>query len=61
MRAGSEGPTLSELLLALVIVERDGLWVLASLGVALVSAGVVSGVIFAAVQAAMLLFAHLLP
>jgi hypothetical protein len=56
---GNMLPAVAISLLALAIVERDGLWVLAGLGVALVSAGVVSGVIFAGVKAAMLLFEHL--
>jgi hypothetical protein len=58
---GNVLPAVAISLLALAIVERDGLWVLAGLGVALVSAGVVSGVIFAAVKAALLLFHHLVP
>ena len=58
---GNVLPAVAISLLALAIVERDGLWVLAGLGVALVSAGVVSGVIFAAAKAALLLFHHLVP
>jgi hypothetical protein len=57
---GNVLPAVAISLLALAVVERDGLWVLAGIGVALVSAGVVSGVIFAGVKAAMLLFKHLL-
>ena len=57
---GNVLPAVAISLLALAVVERDGLWVLAGLGVALLSAGVVSGVIFAAVKAAMLLMQHLL-
>lgn len=57
---GNVLPAVAISLLALAIVERDGLWVLAGLAVALVSAGVVSGVIFAAVKLAMLLAARLL-
>jgi len=45
---------------ALAIVERDGLWVLTGLGAALVSAGAVSGVVFAGVKLALLLFERLL-
>ena len=57
---GNVLPAVAISLLALAIVERDGLWVLAGLAVALVSAGVVSGVIFAAVKLAMLLAERLL-
>lgn len=53
-------PAVAISLLALAIIERDGLWVLAGLGVALASASVVSGVIFAATtQPVLLLFHHL--
>jgi len=57
---GNVLPAVAISLLALAIVERDGLWVLAGLGLALVSATVVSGVIFAGVKATMLLIEHLL-
>lgn len=57
---GNVLPAVAISLLALAIVERDGLWVLAGLAAALVSAGVVSGVIFAAVKVAMLLAERLL-
>jgi hypothetical protein len=57
---GNVLPAVAISLLALAIVERDGLWVLAGLGVALVSAGVVSGVIFAGLKLAVLLFERLL-
>jgi len=57
---GNMLPAVAISLLALAIVERDGLWVLAGLGVALVSAGVVSGVIFAGLKLAVLLFERLL-
>jgi hypothetical protein len=57
---GNVLPALAISLLALAIVERDGLWVLAGLAAALVSAGVVSGVIFAAVKVALLLAERLL-
>jgi len=57
---GNVLPALAISLLSLAIVERDGLWVLAGLGVALFSAGVVSGVIYAAVKALLLLAEHLL-
>lgn len=57
---GNVLPALAISLLAPAIVERDGLWVLAGLAAALVSAGVVSGVIFAAVKVALLLAERLL-
>jgi hypothetical protein len=57
---GNVLPALAISLLALAIVERDGLWVLAGLGVATLATGVVSGVVFAAAKAALLLFQHLL-
>ena len=44
-------PALAISVLALAILERDGLWVLYGLGLALVAAAVVSGVILAAVKA----------
>lgn len=53
-------PALAISLLALGVVERDGLWVLAGLSLGVVAAGVVSGVIFAAIKATMLLFGQLL-
>ncbi len=45
-------PALAISLLALGILERDGLWILAGLGTAVVSAIVVSGVVYAMVKAA---------
>jgi hypothetical protein len=57
---GNVLPAVSISLLALAIVERDGLWVLAGLGVAVLATGVVSGVIFAIVKATLLLIEHLL-
>lgn len=49
---GNMLPALAISLLALGILERDGVWVLAGLGAAIVSAIVVSGVVFAMVKAA---------
>jgi hypothetical protein len=49
---GNMLPALAISLLALGILERDGLWVLAGLAMAATSAAVVSGVIFAMVKAA---------
>jgi len=49
---GNMLPALAISLLALGILGRDGLWVLAGLGVAAVSAVVVSGVVFAMFKAA---------
>lgn len=57
---GNVLPALAISLLALAVVERDGLWVLAGLGVGLFATGVVSGVIFALVKATMLVIEHLL-
>lgn len=53
-------PALAISLLALGVLERDGLWVLAGLTVAAVSAVVVSGVVFAMVKTAIFLFIKLL-
>jgi hypothetical protein len=49
---GNMLPALAISVLALGILERDGLWILAGLGTAVVSAIVVSGVVFAMVKAA---------
>ncbi len=49
---GNMLPALAISLLALGILERDGLWILAGLATAAVSAVVVSGVVFAMVKAA---------
>jgi hypothetical protein len=49
---GNMLPALAISLLALGILERDGLWILAGLVTAVVSAVVVSGVVFAMVKAA---------
>lgn len=53
---GNMLPALSISLLALGIMERDGLWVAAGLAAAVASAAVVSGVVFAFVKAAIFLF-----
>jgi hypothetical protein len=57
---GNVLPAVAISVLALAILERDGLWVLAGLAVALVSMLVVSGVIFALVKATLLLIDRLL-
>lgn len=49
---GNMLPAFAISLLALGIMERDGLWILAGLAVAAVSAVVVSGVVFAVIKAA---------
>jgi hypothetical protein len=51
-------PALAISLLALAVVERDGLWVVAGLALGVVAGSVVSGVVFAAIKATMLLFAQ---
>lgn len=48
---GNNPPALAIGLIALGILERDGLWVLAGLGVAALSVTVVSGVLLAIVKA----------
>lgn len=53
-------PALAISVLALAILERDGLWVLYGLGLALVAASVVSGVVLAAVKATMFALSRLL-
>lgn len=53
-------PALAISVLALAILERDGLWVLYGLGLALVAAIVVSGVILAAVKATLFALSRLL-
>ncbi len=57
---GNVLPAVSISLLALAIVERDGVWVLAGLGVAVLATGVVAGVVYAIVKATLLLVEHLL-
>ena len=49
---GNVLPSLAISLLALGVLERDGLWVLAGLAVAAAAAVLISGVVFAAVKAA---------
>lgn len=57
---GNMLPALAISLLALGILERDGLWILAGLVVAAVSAVVVSGVVWAMLQAAAYVVGNLL-
>lgn len=57
---GNVLPAVAISLLALALVERDGLCMLAGLGVALLAGAVVSGVVYVAVKALMLLADHLL-
>lgn len=49
---GNMMPALAISLLALGVLERDGVWILTGLATAAVSAVVVSGVVFATVKAA---------
>ena len=58
---GNMLPALAISLLALGILERDGLWVVGGLAVAVVAALVVSGVVFAMVKAALYFFTEVLP
>lgn len=57
---GNMLPALAISLLALGILERDGLWILAGLVAAAASAVVVSGVVFAIVKAAIFFFHEVL-
>lgn len=57
---GNMLPALAISLLALGILERDGLWILAGLMAAAASAVVVSGVVFAIVKAAIFFFHEVL-
>lgn len=57
---GNVLPALAISLLSLAILERDGLWVLYGLGLSLVAAGVVSGVVLAAVKATLFALSRLL-
>ena len=57
---GNMLPALAISLLALGVLERDGLWILAGLATAAVSAVVVSGVVFAAVKATLYFFTRVL-
>jgi hypothetical protein len=57
---GNMLPALSISLLALGILERDGLWILAGLVTAAVSAVVVSGVVFALIKTGIYFLTHVL-
>ena len=57
---GNVLPALAISLLALGVLERDGVWVLAGIGVALAAASVVSGVVFAMIKAGVYFFAQVL-
>ncbi|MBK6854152.1 MAG: exopolysaccharide biosynthesis protein [Burkholderiales bacterium] len=57
---GNMLPALAISLLALGIMERDGLWILAGLATAVASAVVVSGVVFAMVKTAVFFFTQVL-
>jgi hypothetical protein len=57
---GNMLPALAISLLALGILEQDGLWILAGLVMAAASAVVVSGVVFATVKAAIFFFTEVL-
>lgn len=57
---GNMLPALAISLLALGIMERDGLWILAGLATSLASAVVVSGVVFAMVKTAVFFFTQVL-
>lgn len=57
---GNMLPALAISLLALGVLERDGLWVLAGLVAAAASAAVVSGVVYAMVKAAIYFMTHVL-
>jgi hypothetical protein len=53
---GNMLPALAISMLALGVLERDGYWIIAGMITAAASAVVVSGVVFAALQAVMFLF-----
>lgn len=57
---GNMLPALAICLLALGILERDGLWVLLGLAAAAAAAALVSGVVYAMVKAALYFFARIL-
>lgn len=57
---GNMLPALAISLLALGVLEGDGLWILAGLAAAAVSAVVVSGVVFAMIKAGLYFFAEVL-
>lgn len=58
---GNMLPALAICLLAMGILERDGLWVLAGLGAAVAAGALVSGVVWAAVKAAIYFVTQVLP
>ncbi|MES2716328.1 MAG: exopolysaccharide biosynthesis protein [Pseudomonadota bacterium] len=58
---GNMLPALAISLLALGILERDGLWILAGLVATMAAAAVVSGVVFAMVKAAIFFVTQVLP
>ncbi|MBB1076031.1 exopolysaccharide biosynthesis protein [Rhodoferax sp. 4810] len=57
---GNVLPALAISLMALGVLERDGLWVLTGLAVSVAAVAVVSGVVFAMVKAALFFFAQVL-
>ena len=57
---GNMLPALAISLMALGVLERDGLWVLAGLIVAAISTVVVSGVVFAMIKTTLFLFTQVL-
>jgi hypothetical protein len=57
---GNMLPALAISLIALAVLERDGLWALAGLGVAVASAVVVGGVVFGLVKAGFFLLRQVL-
>ncbi len=57
---GNMLPALAICLLAMGILERDGLWVLAGLGTAVAAGALVSGVVWAAVKAVIYFFTQVL-
>lgn len=57
---GNMLPALAISLIALGVLERDGLWILAGLAAATISAVVVSGVMFAMIKASIFLFTEIL-
>lgn len=57
---GNVLPALAISLLALGVLERDGVWVLAGLAVAVAATSVVSGVVFAMIKAGVYFFAKVL-
>ena len=58
---GNTLPALSISLLALGVLERDGLWIVAGLVASTIAAAVVSGVVFALVKAALFMLASVWP